>query len=304
MRGGLIGPTGLLLGSCLAFASGLQAQDFWKHWGDGRAELSSYRLTQPRYGGPRSGTAVLVFVTEDFSDSARVKADPGQHPASDLYPVLKLNAVRDFQTGIYDYNVMTSVFARVADGFPVAKVSFSSQEWCGHVYHQLLPRPGEIESVSHSYFDGEADMTRRFAMPPGAVLEDALPILLRGLVMSYLGPGESNRVSLLPSLLRARLAHEPLDWESATISRSAKEETVAVPAGRFQTTRYTVAIEGVATLTYQLEAAYPHRVVRYSTDKGEEMALLGSRRLAYWKLNGPGGETYLRELKLKPPSAR
>ena len=91
------------------------AQDFWKHWGDGRAELNGYRLVQPRYGSPRAGTAVYVFVTEDFSDALRVKADPGKHSAGDVFPVMKLNAVRDFQTGIYDYNVMTSTFLRIAD---------------------------------------------------------------------------------------------------------------------------------------------------------------------------------------------
>ena len=131
--------------------------EFWAHWGDGQAELNGYHLTQPRYGEKRSGTAILVFVTEDMSDSLRVKADPGKHPASDVYPVLKLNAIRDFQTGIYDYNVMTSTFARVSPGWPVARVSFSSQEWCGHVYHQLLPRAGRIAGTFHSYFDGEAD---------------------------------------------------------------------------------------------------------------------------------------------------
>ena len=120
----------------------LRADDFWAHWGDGKAELNGYRLTQPRYGAPRAGTAILIYVTEDMSDSLRVKADPGKHPKSDVYPVLKLNAIRDFQTGIYDYNVMTSIFARVAPGWPVAKLSFSSQEWCGHVWHQLLPRSG------------------------------------------------------------------------------------------------------------------------------------------------------------------
>ena len=41
-----------------------------------------------------------------------MKADPGKHPATDVYPVLKLNVVRDFQTGIYNYNTLTSVFAR------------------------------------------------------------------------------------------------------------------------------------------------------------------------------------------------
>src|SRR2546423_13573645 len=110
-------------------AAPARADDFWSHWGDGKAELDGYALVEPRYGHPRDGTAVLIFVTEDFSDSLRVKADPGRHPASDVYPVMKLNFVRDFQTGIYDYNVLTSVFARVAAGaFPVVKTSFSSQE--------------------------------------------------------------------------------------------------------------------------------------------------------------------------------
>ena len=55
--------------------------------------MNGYRLVQPRYGHARAGTAALIYVTEDFSDSMRVKADPGKHPASDVYPVLKLNAV-------------------------------------------------------------------------------------------------------------------------------------------------------------------------------------------------------------------
>ena len=79
--------------------------------------------------------------------------------------MLKLNAVRDFATGIYDYNVMTSTFLRVAAGWPVAKVSFSSQEWCGHVWHQLVPRGGRILGTLHSYFEGEADRPRISTCP-------------------------------------------------------------------------------------------------------------------------------------------
>jgi Holliday junction DNA helicase RuvB len=52
------------------------AQDFWAHWGDGKAELGGYSLKQPRYGTLRSGTAVLVFVTEDFLETLRVKVEP------------------------------------------------------------------------------------------------------------------------------------------------------------------------------------------------------------------------------------
>ena len=275
---------------------------FWAHWGDGRAELDGYRLTQPRYGSPRTGSAVYIFVTEDFSDSLRVKADPGRHPASDVYPVMKLNAVRHFQTGIYDYKVMTSSFLRVASGWPVAKVSFSSQEWCGHVYHQLLPRGGKVGGVFHSYFDGEADGQDDLAQPEGGVYEDALPILLRGWGTVYLQPGESRRVAFLPSLLHARLDHKKLAWGQATISRAAATTRVKVPAGAYDASVWTVAEEGGRTVTYQIEAAAPYRLVRWSADTGEEAVLLGSTRLSYWKLNGPGGESHLPEIGLKPGS--
>src|SRR5688500_16263336 len=100
----------------LTFTAGLaprgaSAADDWRAlWNDVRAELDTYTLAQPRYGELRKGSVVLIFVKEDFSNSARVKADPGKHPPEDVFPVLKLNSIKDFQTGVYDYNLMTSVF--------------------------------------------------------------------------------------------------------------------------------------------------------------------------------------------------
>src|SRR5262245_38411317 len=106
-----------------------QADDFWAYWGDGQAELDGYSLTQRGYGQLHEGAAVFSDVTVDFSDSLRVKTDPRKHQKSDVYPVLKLNFVRDFQTGICDYNVLTSTFLKTESGFAPAKVSFSAQEW-------------------------------------------------------------------------------------------------------------------------------------------------------------------------------
>lgn len=290
-----------VLALVLALTVPAGAQDFWKHWGDGRAELDGYRLTQPRYGAARSGTAIYVFVTEDFCDSLRVKADPGKHPPSDVYPVLKLNAIRQFQTGIYDYKVMTSTFLRVAHGWPVAKVSFSSQEWCGHVWHQLLPRSGRIQGVFHSYFDGEADGTEDLEFPKDGVFEDSLPVLLRGWNGEYLKPGESRTVPFLPSLMWARLRHRPLAWTTATITRPAKPTPVVVPAGRFGANVYEVKVANGRTLTFAVEAEPPFRLVRQTGPDGEELVLKGSTRLAYWKLNGPGGQKYLKQLGMSVP---
>jgi hypothetical protein len=287
----------LFLISSLALPA--HAQDFWKHWGDGKAELNGYALSQPRYGTLRTGTAILIYVTEDFSDSLRVKADPGKHPPTDVYPVLKLNAVRHFRTGIYDYKVLTSAFLRVAPGWPVAKVSFSSQEWCGHVWHQLVPRQGRLAGVFHSYFDGEADGTDDLALPKDGVLEDALPVLLRGWNGEYLKPGESRSVPFLPSLLRTRLRHHPLAWTTATITRARAPRRASVLARRFEVSAWTVEVADGRRLGFEFEVAPPYRLVRQTGPDGEELTLRGSTRLAYWKLNGPGGERHLRELGLR-----
>ena len=173
--------------------------DFWKTWGDGQAELSSYDLVQPRYGSPRRGTAVAIFVTEMFSNSARVKADPGKHPKSDEFPVMKLNLVKDFQTGVYDYNDMTSAFLALDNvnsrpAGTLTKVSFSGQEWCGHVYHQLLFDARSIRSARHSYFDGEGDEQRSLTYPAGSIAADALWFWTRG--MAGLFSNRGSRATL------------------------------------------------------------------------------------------------------------
>jgi hypothetical protein len=300
-------PSSLLLVSA-AFASPppTVAEDFWEHWGDGRAELNGYRLTQPRYGSLRSGSAVLIFVTEDFSDAQRVKAESRPGATSGVYPVMKLNHLRQFQTGIYDYSTMTSVFARVASGWPVRKVSFSSQDWCGQVWHQLLPTSGRIDGLFHSYFEGEADGRDELNLPDGGVFEDALPILLRGLdsVSSLPLPaaGASRAVPWLPSLLSRRLNHLRLAWGRATLSRASSSVEVTVPAGKFRAVTYTVAVEGGGKTQFSVEEAWPHRLLKWSSDSGEEAALVGSSRQPYWKQNGLGGEKYLAELGLRPPT--
>ena len=38
-------------------------------------------------------------------------------------------------------------------------MSFSSQEWCGNVFHQVIPRPAGLVSEIHSYFEAEGDAT-------------------------------------------------------------------------------------------------------------------------------------------------
>ena len=64
---------------------------FKQHWFDGHAEISSYALTQSRYGEQRQGKAVLIFVTEDFLANAQVKAN---RKSKTTIPVLKSNRTK------------------------------------------------------------------------------------------------------------------------------------------------------------------------------------------------------------------
>ncbi len=292
--------------AALASAATARADDFWKLWGDGKAELDGYSLVEPRYGQPRTGTAVAIFVTEDFSDALRVKADPGKHPKSDIVPVMKLNLVRDFQTGIYDYNTMTSTFLRTepegGEPFRLMKTSFSSQEWCGHVFMQWLPRGTRLVGTSHSYFDGEADASPELEMPAGGVLEDALPILVRGLRGDWLAPGATKKVPFLRSQLRTRLLHVPAKWGEATVTRAAASAPVKTALGTLRAFTYTVAETGGDTITFTVEEAEPHRLLEWRSSSGETARILGSARLEYWKMHDNGDEKALKQLGLVPQS--
>lgn len=126
---------------------------FNDYWYNGEAEITSYKLEQARYGEMRDGKAVLVFVTEDFLPDLQVKAD---NYSNKNIPVLKLNATKNFNTGIYPYSIMQSTFYPVVNNQHALKTSASVQEWCGHVYTQLNNRKN-FEIMSHSYFQGEAD---------------------------------------------------------------------------------------------------------------------------------------------------
>ncbi|MCA9753647.1 MAG: hypothetical protein KC591_15740 [Gemmatimonadetes bacterium] len=303
----LLAVTGLLGPS--AEASDLSfGDDFWAHWGDGRAELASYDLVFPRYGELRQGTAVAIFVTETFSDEARVKADPGVHPASDEFPVMKLNLVRDFATGLYDYNLMTSAFYAVTPfrgrpaGSPM-KVSFSAQEWCGHAYHQLLPMEETIRSTSHSYFDREADRDVELSYPGDAVLEDGLFHWARGFAAPAVEPGAKVVVPLLRSLDHARLVHRPPTWTKATLTVGRKVRTVEVPAGSFEVREHRAEIVDGPTWTFLVESNPPHRIVSFENTEGQAGQLVGTERLPYWEMNGNSYSDAVEDLGLhaRPP---
>lgn len=129
------------------------SNEFKSYWYSGLAELTSYDLEFYRYGEKREGTAMTIFVTEDFLKDSQVKAS---FPAESSVSVMKLNSTKKFNTGIYPYSIMQSTFLPLTREVPLLKLTSSVQEWCGQTYAQLNHRE-DFEIESHSYFEGEAD---------------------------------------------------------------------------------------------------------------------------------------------------
>lgn len=283
-------------------ALGLDAT-FWQTWSDGQAEISSYALRFPRYNAIRNGTAVAIFVTENQSLASRVKTETQPAPGNDAFPVMKLNLVEGFQTGIYDYHVMTSAFIALnpldgrSAGQP-AKVSFSSQEWCGQVYQQLLFGQHGIESTLHSYFEGEGDRVDQLPSPRNAISGDALMLWARGVAQPRMKAGETRSMSYLPTLKSSRFEHQPLGWREVRLSRSADVTSISVPAGTFAVEVFEAAIQGGRTRTYYVERDFPNRIVKWESDDGESAEMLKSIRAKYWQMNDLASEAKLADLGL------
>ena len=244
------------------------------YWYAGEAEISTYDLTQNRYGEDRDGDAVLVFVTEGFLPGAQVK-DDGQPADEEAVSVLKLNRIHRFNTGIYDYSLMESVFTPVSrDRYPhTLKTTLSAQDWCGHSWFQLNRRGGAFEAERRSYFQAEADAKRRLSAD---LLEDELASLVR--IDADLVPTGETR--LIPGAMFSALYHVMPEPQDAVIGfRESAGERVL-----------TVDYPGLdRQLELRFAAAFPHEVLGWTeTYKGQRLSaaeLRHTRKGAYWGQN-------------------
>jgi hypothetical protein len=267
---------------------------FWERWGDGRAELASYRGTVMRYGAPREAEVVLVYVTEPLDSRTLIKDDAA--PSGRQLQTLKLNAMLRFQTGIYPYSVMTSTFAPVEafSGLPrfgPAKITLTAQDWCGHVFAGAWREPDALALETRSYFAdpgdaSEGDTERRVELPRGALFEDALFVQLRELDGRFLdrpaAPPGTEPVwegSIVPSLWSARRDHRPVAPERGAI-RVRLEPGLVI---------FEVEI-GARTLTLRVTDDAEHAIAGWETSDGDRFTLAGRERLPYWELHDPGEE--------------
>jgi hypothetical protein len=254
-------------------------------WDDGRAEVDAYQATVRRYGTLRPLTAYLIVVKEDFSRRQLVKADP-DHDPGDLLPVLKLNHVINYQTGIYSYHQMASCFFD-RSSMELVKFSLTSNEWCGNSYKEYTRRSERGSLHVHTYWDNQAEATYDLPVDDDVVFYDQLPLWIRSLPQT---PGTALSLRIVPTQIESRGAKPSL--VSATL-RAVSAETVQTPAGPSPALRWELKGEEETPDVYWTSRESPYVLVAWDRPDGGAYRLKWTQRLAYWKLNHPGDESYL-----------
>ncbi len=273
-------------------------EDFAAYWYQGTAEITTYRLEQARYGEIHEGTAVAIFVTEDFSRSKHVKLDRPEAAGADRVKVLKLNLTKEFPTGVYPYSMMTSVFTPVDldREAKTLKVTTSSQEWCGHTFEQINRTDGGYTVELRSYFESEGDRSERIG---DAHLEDGLWTLIR------LDPSKlpTGTLEMVPGTMFQRLRHADLAAQRV----QARLEPADGDSGSLEyTVRYA---ELERTLSIRFAAAFPYEIESwketYRSGFGPGARTLTTRAVAakrtmldYWRRNSRADAPLRTELGL------
>lgn len=233
-----------------------EEKDFYPYWYNHGAEITRFELEQSRYGEIHPGQAILIFVTEPFLPDKQVKADYGISRKKSI-PVLKLNFIKKFNTGIYDYSMMKSVFTPVPSEnhtFRKAlKVSTTRQDWCGHVYLQYNLDEDLYKIIQHSYFESEGD---REITLPSVYLEDEIWTQIR-IDPDTLPSGE---VEMIPGSFYATLRMIDLKTEKASATLTKIEDDDMEPVSQ-----YTVTYPSLnRTLSVRFNKNFPHDILSWS----------------------------------------
>ncbi|MDF2158436.1 hypothetical protein [Algoriphagus sp. CAU 1675] len=281
----------LFLSSCHpSVREGMDEKQFANYWYQGKAEINVFDLKQSRYGEERSGQAVMIFVTEDFSKRKQVKVDQPENAGKDAKKALKLNMTREFVTGVYPYHTMLSIFTPVTEEVNSLKITSSVTEWCGQAFTQLNWKNNAYQGQLFSYFESEGDQQIKI----DAKAEDELFNLIR-LNPDLLPTGD---VRLIPGLTFQRLSHIPLKAERATVSVN--------DLGSNQSEVEVAYKEIGRTLTIRFEKFFPYEILfwqeGYTREDGKVELTTATRSsmqmMDYWNKNGKEFEPLRKELGL------
>ena len=247
--------------------------EFNKYWYAGKAEITSYKLLQSRYGQTYEGTAVNIFVTEDFLAKKQVKADY----KNDLnIPILKLNSTKKFETGIYPYSMMTSTFSPINLNKKAIKISFSAQEWCGNTFVQLNNKI-KFDINFYSYFENNYD--RKITLKKD-VLENHIWNSLR--INPY--RIKKGKYKIIPSFEFLAMNHLKIKAYEAEVNLLEKDEFIYLSIN-YPNLKREITIRTTNKFPYIIES-WEEVFIKKEKKLVTTAKKIKTIQSAYWKKNG------------------
>ena len=260
---------------------------FNSYWYANKAEIRTYILTQSRYGELHQGTATVIFVAQPFLKNKGVK--PDSYTGGQV-PVLKMNLLKKFGTGIYPYSMMLSTFTPIKEPKGLIKATASGQEWCGQIFSQMNQRKEHYDVVSYSYFEEEGDT--QFTLPT-VVTEDEIWSRIR-LDYKSLPEGE---FTIIPGLYYTRLEQHQFKAEKAIgklhVQKNESSYTLTYPNRK-------------RNLKISFKTAFPHEIVKWEETYADKRApdkrltttavLEQSKNIDYWNYNAEKYKSIRKEL--------
>ncbi len=230
---------------------------FNEYWYKSQAEVSCYTLSQESFGELHYGDAVLVYTPEKISRSKQYKPDNSENSTKDQVDVLKVNAIRKFTTGMYDFSLMNTVFTPtdLTKDPHSLKLTSSIQDWCGQVFYQLNWRANNYEAKSFSYLDGDDSKSSEVNTH---MIEDELWNLIR------INPSSiaTRKVMMLPSVWFLNMKRKEMKPLEAGIINSEIDDKVSQIEVVYPTIQRVLRI--------QYETKFPHKILGWEEKNGKD----------------------------------
>jgi len=244
------------------------------HWDRGKAQVDVYDADYLKYGVRRKGRLTLVLVKEPFNLKTGVK-EKGAGAA-----VLKMNLIRRFNTGIYDYYQMGSAFVDVRNG-RLAKFAGSSQDGCGMTYKVYAD--GGLRTFS--YFDGEGEKHDRLDLK-GKTFYYMLPLILR----YRLRQGERYALPFYRTMMSNRYVKPRVFRGKVRVDRL---KTYQPGDKRYEGVFRVTVTYGEGKDRLHFAAAFPHTMLSWHKANGDRLMLRRSHFIDYWNYNRPEHQSLL-----------
>ncbi len=252
---------------------------------EGKAEIAQYKGKVKRYHQFRDAHLALITVFEPFDYNLLVKSEQ-----SNNY-IIKQNQVLTFQTGVYPYRQMNSLFWNPSNLF-LMKGVMTSQEWCGQSFKQVIYKNNNFYLKFHTYWEDAVEGEFKYKIPNKMYFfYDELPFILRFLTIDF----DTKEIQLFPLLMSSRV--NQTGWDIDEVIRNPdfkkallikQKEKIRFKNRSVEVSKYILEIEDKKD-TFYFDFNHPYNIlIKWERNDGGFFELESISYAKYWELNRIG----------------